>query len=293
LADLCRELAKQPLQFEPGQGWEYSYGMDVIGRVLEVVSGMPLDLFLEKHVLLPIGMRDTAFFIHPRKARRQLAAFYNVKKRFRRIRCDGRRPEQSAWVKGRVARIFGGGGPVSSCDGGLLSSLRDQALFANTIANMGFAHATKRQVLQPATVRAGCRDWLRLKSVTSRRRLNGWHDPYVEEKQMGWSPLGIREGDFLYMGGIGSWSVNLRSKLVTVQFPNSSWEEKQYPQWKDEVDDLESAVKRAVTDFRMKGSSTKQKSHQLKRARGDCASSTSSTTASSSSTKAQKKQKTS
>jgi CubicO group peptidase (beta-lactamase class C family) len=244
LAELCRELAKQPLCFQPGQGWEYSYGMDVIGRVLEVASGMPLDRFLKERVFLPVGMLDTAFFVQPQKAKRQLAAYYIVNKRFRRIRCDGRRPEQSAWVTGQVARIFGGGGSISSADGGLLSSLRDQALFANMLANMGYAHATKTQVLKPATVRAGCRDWLGLKSVSAGKSLKGWHDGRRKTK-LGWSPLGIREGDFLFMGGMGSWSVNFRSKTVVVQFPNSSWDEKLYPNWKDEVDDLECAVKKS------------------------------------------------
>merc|ERR1719443_2892821 len=102
--------------------------MDIIGRVLEVVSGLPLDRFLNERVLAPIGMRDTAFFVSARKARRHLMGLYSaeIQKKhkktllpctFRCVRHDGPSAEQSSWVKGRTSRVLAGGGLRGSCDG--------------------------------------------------------------------------------------------------------------------------------------------------------------------------------
>jgi len=71
LAETSRKLAQQPLRFQPGSRWSYSTaGMDILGRVVEVVSGMPFVQFLQKRVLDPLGMKDTSFWITPERASR-------------------------------------------------------------------------------------------------------------------------------------------------------------------------------------------------------------------------------
>jgi CubicO group peptidase (beta-lactamase class C family) len=66
LAETSRKLAQQPLRFQPGSRWGYSTaGIDTLGRVVEVVSGMPFDRFLQQRVLGPLGMKDTSFWIAP------------------------------------------------------------------------------------------------------------------------------------------------------------------------------------------------------------------------------------
>jgi len=66
LAETARKLAQQPLRFQPGTHWAYSTaGMDVLGRVVEMASGMPFDQFLQRRVLDPLGMKDTSFWIAP------------------------------------------------------------------------------------------------------------------------------------------------------------------------------------------------------------------------------------
>ena len=61
LAEGVRRLATLPLLFDPGTQWNYSMSTDVCGRLIEVISGQPLDAFLREHVLEPLGMHDTGF----------------------------------------------------------------------------------------------------------------------------------------------------------------------------------------------------------------------------------------
>merc|ERR1719330_487321 len=75
LAAWCDEIAKVPLRFDPGKDWGYGYSSDLLGRIIEVVSGRPLDEFLQEEVIDRLGMRDTHFAVPEKKADR-LAALY-------------------------------------------------------------------------------------------------------------------------------------------------------------------------------------------------------------------------
>ena len=76
LAACCEEWASLPLLFQPGTEWNYGVSTDVLGRVLEVIAGRPLDAVLEERVLGPLAMHDTGFAV-PEAARRRLAALYS------------------------------------------------------------------------------------------------------------------------------------------------------------------------------------------------------------------------
>jgi CubicO group peptidase (beta-lactamase class C family) len=69
------DLARFPLAFQPGSRWHYSVGIDVVARVIEVISGRPLGDFLRERLFEPLGMVDTAFAAPPEK-RDRLAAMY-------------------------------------------------------------------------------------------------------------------------------------------------------------------------------------------------------------------------
>lgn len=64
------ELAKLPLEFDPGQGWNYSVGTDVLGVIVARLAGMSLGQFFKTRIFDPLGMVDTAFFCPPDKAHR-------------------------------------------------------------------------------------------------------------------------------------------------------------------------------------------------------------------------------
>jgi CubicO group peptidase (beta-lactamase class C family) len=61
LADFAKTMAKLPLMAEPGTVWEYGHNTDILGRVVEVAAGKPLDAVLTERILQPLGMKDTAF----------------------------------------------------------------------------------------------------------------------------------------------------------------------------------------------------------------------------------------
>ena len=75
IADSVKHLAALPLLFNPGERWEYSLSVDVLGRLVEVVSGMPFDHFLRTRLFEPLGMKDTYFFLPDDKAARLATAY--------------------------------------------------------------------------------------------------------------------------------------------------------------------------------------------------------------------------
>jgi CubicO group peptidase (beta-lactamase class C family) len=75
LRELVQKLAKLPLVAHPGTRWQYSMSTDVLGYLVEVLSGTPFDRFLEEQIFKPLGMIDTAFCVPPEKLDR-FAAMY-------------------------------------------------------------------------------------------------------------------------------------------------------------------------------------------------------------------------
>ncbi len=75
IGDSTERLAKLPLLFNPGERWEYGLSVDVLGRLVEVVSGMPFDQFLRTRLFEPLGMKDTYFFVPDNKLDRLATAY--------------------------------------------------------------------------------------------------------------------------------------------------------------------------------------------------------------------------
>ena len=75
IEDNIKRLAAQPLLFNPGDRWEYSLGVDVLGRLVEVISGKPLDEFFRTRIFEPLGMKDTYFYPPGDKVERLATAY--------------------------------------------------------------------------------------------------------------------------------------------------------------------------------------------------------------------------
>jgi CubicO group peptidase (beta-lactamase class C family) len=75
LAEMAASLATLPLEFSPGTQWRYSHATDMVGHLVEIISGQKLDQYLQTNIFEPLGMRDTAFWVRPEQADR-LATCY-------------------------------------------------------------------------------------------------------------------------------------------------------------------------------------------------------------------------
>lgn len=107
LAETIEVYARLPLQFDPGTQWNYSVASNVLGRVIEVVSGQPLDTFFAERILGPLGMTDTGFQVAAERAGR-LAELYGE------TDDGGITPIAGLPVHGRPRFLSGSGGLVSS-----------------------------------------------------------------------------------------------------------------------------------------------------------------------------------
>ncbi len=116
LAELIDILEPLPLSFQPGSAWQYSIASDVLGRVVEVVSGKRFDQFLNQQIFDPLDMHDTHFYLPAHKAAR-LTAYYSgsdpgniLQRGLKRL---DKSPYPGAFIT-PVARLSGGGGLVST-----------------------------------------------------------------------------------------------------------------------------------------------------------------------------------
>ena len=75
--DVVRALAIDPFDFEPGTRYQYSLGLDVMGGIIEVVSGMSLEDYMQKNIFEPLGMKDTSFILNDERLER-LATQYQL-----------------------------------------------------------------------------------------------------------------------------------------------------------------------------------------------------------------------
>jgi CubicO group peptidase (beta-lactamase class C family) len=115
LAAMMEMLGRLPLMCQPGGRWGYSVATDVVGRLVEILGGEPLDAYFQRHIFEPLAMRDTFFFVPPEKQDR-LAALYigDLGDPGRPgLRRADHLPYEGAYRR-RVARLNPGGGLVSS-----------------------------------------------------------------------------------------------------------------------------------------------------------------------------------
>lgn len=116
-ANLAGQL---PLAFEPGERWMYGFSIDVLGAVIEVLSGQTLGDYLKEHIFDPLNMKDTGFFV-PGGKHDRIATLYQIR--------DGMRPERRDYPT--VKPEFESGG------GGLFSTVNDYSRFAQMLLHGG------------------------------------------------------------------------------------------------------------------------------------------------------------
>ncbi|HXL26262.1 MAG TPA: serine hydrolase domain-containing protein [Chthoniobacterales bacterium] len=135
IADNVKNLAALPLLFNPGEKWEYSLGIDVAGRLIEVLSGKPLDEFLRTRIFDPLSMNDTYFYLPDAKVPRIAAAYtYYDSKGLNRFPdapiVEGPMIYSADYPHRGPKKLFAGGA-------GLVSTAMDYARFSQMILNGG------------------------------------------------------------------------------------------------------------------------------------------------------------
>jgi len=131
LKDFVSRLSRLPLVHQPGEVWEYGQSVDVLGRVVEVASGLPLDQFFESRLFKPLGMVDTGFWVPPDKRARLIEAPVGAVIH----------PDRDIT---KPTTFFSGGG-------GLVSTAADYLRFCQMLLNGGELDGVR--FLSPATVR--------------------------------------------------------------------------------------------------------------------------------------------
>ena len=134
--ELVRGLASEPLEFDPGSRYCYSLSHDVLGALIEVVSGMSFGEYLKKNIFDVVGMKDTGFFVSEENKHRYADQY----------RCEGgvvRPVSQDCVYKLGTEYESGGAGLISCTD--------DYILFADALANGGVAQSGER-VLSPRAI---------------------------------------------------------------------------------------------------------------------------------------------
>jgi len=110
LATFCDRLGELPIMFTPGTRWNYSVSCDVLGRVIEVASGLSLDEFFRRRIFEPLGMTDTSFGTPAEKLDRLAALYAYDAATGKAVRDD----ERAKTARSRPLFLSGGGGLVSS-----------------------------------------------------------------------------------------------------------------------------------------------------------------------------------
>ncbi len=136
IGDAVKKLASIPLLFQPGDAWEYSLSDDVLGYLVEVVSGMPLDKFFQERIFKPLGMKDSGFFLPDERVPRLATAYtYYPEKGLQAIL------EKQVVKEGEVAYSadypYRGPRTYFSGGGGLCSTAEDYYRFCQMMLNGG------------------------------------------------------------------------------------------------------------------------------------------------------------
>jgi CubicO group peptidase (beta-lactamase class C family) len=174
LKSFCEALAKAPLVFSPGDRWNYSNSTDVLGRVVEVASGMSLDQFFQTRIFAPLGMKDTGFHVPADKVDRLMACY-------RRDPVSGvvslADPGGAASAYAKPPNVFSGGG-------GLASTIGDYLRFCLMLANGG--ELDGERILSPKTL-----EFMTMNHLPDNKTLKDMGDRTFSESRMDGSGFGL------------------------------------------------------------------------------------------------------
>jgi CubicO group peptidase (beta-lactamase class C family) len=141
LEDVITKLAKRPLIMDPGTGFVYGLNTDVIGRLIEVITGQPLDVVIRERVTKPLGMSDTYFYL-PKEKEKRLVELYS----------KGQRMDPITINANDTLRLYpvAGAKTYFSAGAGMVSTAIDYAKFCQMLLNGGSFN--NQRILSPKTI---------------------------------------------------------------------------------------------------------------------------------------------
>jgi CubicO group peptidase (beta-lactamase class C family) len=214
LAEFVTKISKLPLAHQPGRVWEYGMSTDVLGRIVEVVSGMPFDRFLDERIFKPLKMTDTAFYLSPSQIARMAE--------FQVDPGTGKRPQmgEAADMTKEKVKWFSGGG-------GLLSTASDYARFCQMLTNGGELDGVR--LLSPKTLAVMTSDQIppgasRVGELAVTQDLNPLPEigqsfglGFAVRTDLGHSPVSGSVGDYFWAGAGGTYFwIDPQEKLYAV-----------------------------------------------------------------------------
>lgn len=197
-AEMADKLAKLALLYQPGTTWEYSVSTDVLGHVVEVASGMPLDKFIEERITKPLKMGDTAFEVSADKKARGAKPMKEGPKN--EVPSIPDITEKFTWRSG---------------GGGMVSTAADYARFLQMFANGGQLDGVRllsRKSIDlmtadalPPDVKMGA-DMFRFEALEPSARMGqGFSLGFAVRTDVGRSPLPGTPGDYFWGGAYGTY----------------------------------------------------------------------------------------
>jgi len=214
LAEFVTKISKLPLAHQPGSTWEYGMSVDVLGRIVEVVSGMPFDRYIEQRITHPLRMPDTAFYLSPTQMPRLAEPQVDA--------ATGKRPDfgNAEDLTKEKVKFFSGGG-------GMLSTASDYARFCQMLVNGGELDGVR--LLSPKTLAVMTSDQLmpnmpRVGMVETTQDLTPIPElgqsfglGFAVRTQAGRTPVSGSVGDYFWAGAGGTYFwVDPQEKLFAV-----------------------------------------------------------------------------
>ena len=204
--EFMNRLGEQPLAFQPGTHWRYSTCADVLGAVIEVVSGKRFGDFLREELFEPLGMVDTAFWVPEDKRERFVTCYKRTP--------EGLRP----WLDMNLAcGVYDRDPAFESGGAGLVSTLEDYSHFADMLLNKGEYQG--KRILSPASV-----EFMTAPQLNDAVRRDLWDslDGYNYGKLMRicdeperMAGLAVR-GEYGWDGWLGSYFCNMPDQGITI-----------------------------------------------------------------------------
>lgn len=208
--EFANALGRIPLAFAPDSSWCYGFSADVLGAVIEEVSGMRFGAFLEENLFKPLNMKDTGFYV-PDETYSRLAAAYETAEDASLRRYDG----DYLMIRNQAdapPRYESGGA-------GLLSTIDDYARFAQMLLNGGSLDGTR--ILSPRTVQYLTSGELTPPQQAAMRRFGG-HEGYTYSHLLrrlidpGRACLMSEAGEYGWAGWLGCYFANIPGQNMTI-----------------------------------------------------------------------------